>query len=390
MESSKNIKELFYIIFPQMKGKELKPDIISEYFSNLISSNSKDYFLINIHLYFYPSEKSSEKNSDINFWFEKYKISDCYTEFNFALDLLEILYKYLDNKDVNSAKNAIEKKVEKFEQYKNIDYYLLLTRGYFQDILVHIYSFFHKDIIYFKVMFSVDIKETDDLTNVETLENLFCGKTITKKEIKTHRYYIKMMKRLNDKINSLENQKDMNNVEKVSLLQEFNKRDTLINDNKKKINELAVKLNQIYVRDIIKYSIKYIYRVFYSQFGQKKEIKNKTYDQIIELKEIFKKPEFSKFDFLYEFLCAIEFGDLTILNQITHPALEIRNFDDIKLYIDNNKPYLNKVVAFLKGLPDISKYINLELTFYLNKKMLEEKISKNYDFNSIYNNIFSH
>jgi len=206
-------------------------------------------------------------------------------------------------------------------------------------------------------MFSVDIKETDDLTNVETLENLFCGKTITKKELETHRYYIKMMKRLNDKINSLENQKDMDNVEKVSLLQEFNKRDTLINDNKKKINELEVKLNQIYVRDIITYSIKYIYRVFYSKIGQKKEFKNKTYDQIIELKEILKKPEFSKFDFLYEFLCEIEFGDLAILNQITHPALEIRNFDDIKLYIDNNKPYLNKVIAFLKGLPDISKYI---------------------------------
>lgn len=81
---------------------------------------------------------------------------------------------------------------------------------------------------------------------------------------------------------------------------------------------------------------------------------------------------------------------MTTLNKASHPTLEKRKFEEIKNVIDNKQPYLDKVVTFLENLPDLNYYINLELTFYLNKQKLEEKISEKYNFNLIYNNYFSH
>ena len=61
-----------------------------------------------------------------------------------------------------------------------------------------------------------------------------------------------------------------------------------------------------------------------------------------------------------------------------------RNFDLIKSYVDNKKPYLNKVINFLKGLPGINDYINLEIDFYFNKDLLEEKINESFNFETLY------
>ena len=63
-----------------------------------------------------------------------------------------------------------------------------------------------------------------------------------------------------------------------------------------------------------------------------------------------KKPEFIKYEYLIEFLDSVEFGDLAKLNKVAHPPLKDRNFDNIRLYVDNQKNYLNKVIYFLKAL----------------------------------------
>ena len=73
-------------------------------------------------------------------------------------------------------------------------------------------------------------------------------------------------------------------------------------------------------------------------------------------------------------MCAIEFGDLANLNKATHPSIEKRKFEDIKKYVDNSNPYLDQLISFLKKLPDLSEYINLEVTFFLNKS---KKLKKN-------------
>lgn len=78
------------------------------------------------------------------------------------------------------------------------------------------------------------------------------------------------------------------------------------------------------------------------------------------------------------------------LNKATHPSIEKREFEDIKKYVDNSNPYLDQLISFLKKLPDLSEYINLEVTFFLYKSKLEEEIEKKYDFAAIYDTVFVH
>ena len=69
--------------------------------------------------------------------------------------------------------------------------------------------------------------------------------------------------------------------------------------------------------------------------------------------------------------------------------MEARNLDHIKKYIPDNNGDLERTVIFIKNLPDIAYYIKLEVDFYLNKSVLEQKISEKYDFNEIFNKIIS-
>lgn len=382
-ESPNEIKTLFNEIFPSMKGKRKTPDSLYEHFYQLSSLNKNDYIIKRILLYFYPSKKSKEANTDKKFWFEKYKSLSIYTEYNLAIDLLKILKSYKREKKVDFVFDEINKILIKFGKYKNLDYYMLLTNNVYSDTLVHIYSFFLRDIDYFKMVINVNIQENDDLTDQKTLEKIFCGKTISEKELKTHKYY-------KEKINSLEDKYNNQNNIIIQLLGKVNEMENKLNNNIIEMEEMKEKLNKIYVRDTIKYSIKYIYRVFYSQIENQNSFKKNVHEQILELKSILSKPQFSNLKFLYDFLDAVEFGDLTTLNKASHPTLEKRKFEEIKNVIDNKQPYLDKVVTFLENLPDLNYYINLELTFYLNKQKLEEKISEKYNFNLIYNNYFSH
>ena len=105
---------------------------------------------------------------------------------------------------------------------------------------------------------------------------------------------------------------------------------------KKDIDKINEKIDKIYLRDTIKYSIRYIYRMFYSTFGNKKFEYN-IYEEIKELKIILNKPEYKKtYGFLLNFIENISFGDLQELNRVSHPSLEARNLDHIKKYLPDN------------------------------------------------------
>ena len=142
------------------------------------------------------------------------------------------------------------------------------------------------------------------------------------------------------------------------------------------------------MRDIIKYSIKYIYRIFYSKYraNLNNEFKTNVYEEIKQLIKLLSDKLFSEFSFLKEFIDAIYFGDLMALNIVSHPSLDNRKIENIKKYVDNNKPYLDKVVQFLQDLPNLDNYINLEIKYYFSKDKLEEEVSKVYDFEEIYDN----
>ena len=76
-----------------------------------------------------------------------------------------------------------------------------------------------------------------------------------------------------------------------------------------------------------------------------------------------------------------------VLNKVSHPSLDDRKISDIMKYVDNRKPYLNKVVVFLENLPDLKNYINMEIKYYFSKDKLEKEVSKNYNFKEIYDKI---
>ena len=96
-----------------------------------------------------------------------------------------------------------------------------------------------------------------------------------------------------------------------------------------------------------------------------------------------------KNDYLLEFISAIGFGDLIMQNKVSHPSLQNRNFEIIKKYVDNNKPYLDKVLKFMEKLPNLAKHINLEIGSYFSKELLEKKIQENYEFTKIYDDVIT-
>ena len=201
----------------------------------------------------------------------------------------------------------------------------------------------------------VNVEKTDDLKDKKSLEKLFVNKTISKEELNFHKLYAPIINELQQKINVLEN--------KINEQKLINENQKVINDTQKNaIDELiqfkeeaSNKLEQIYLRDTIKYSIKYIYRMFYSKLSGifRLEFSYNIYEEIKQLKIILSNKSFTNFSYIKEFIEAVEFGDLMILNKVSHPSLADRKIKDIMKYVDNRKPYLNKVVEFLENLPDL-------------------------------------
>ena len=362
MTTENDMKKVFNELFSFLKGKEKTPLIIKKCFSEIMNLYPSDNLIKDINQYFYPSPLSQEQNNEKKFWFQKYENPQFYTELNYALDILTILKNYLANKDQKNAIKKIDKLKDNFKSYKNVNYYLYLTAAKNINYLKHLTAFFQKDSQYFQESYNIEINPNLDLTNSEYLEDLFCGITISERELQTYKEMNQMK----------QNMKELLDYKAWS---------------ETKIQEMDTKLEKIYIRDTLKYSIKYIYRLFYNKYLNNQEFKSNIYDEICSIKQILKKPEFIKYEYMIEFLDSVEFGDLAKLNKVAHPPLKDRNFDNIRLYVDNQKTYLNKVIYFLKSLPGINEYINLEIDFYANKDLLEEKINENFNFNTIYDEV---
>ena len=156
-----------------------------------------------------------------------------------------------------------------------------------------------------------------------------------------------------------------------------------------KIKEIDEQLEQIYLRDTIKYSIKYIYRLFFPKYGKNEKFQSNVHLEMQQLKEMLKNSELSQFKYLFDFMVAVQDFDLNSLNNKAHPFIKERDFDAIMKYIDNKKPYLKNVVDFLKKCPKLSEYINFEINNYLSKDDLEDKIKTQFDFDLFYDQIIS-
>lgn len=389
MESQQNIKALFKEIFPSLKGKEKTPAILKEAFLKLINDNNDDKIIFKIFCYFFPAKSSQEQNSSTEFWYEKYQSSEKYTEYNIALDILLILKDYLANKNEQKANDQIFQIIIKLGDYKNVNYYLLLTAKHAIDIFIHLLSFFIKDKDYFQKSLKVSISSNDDLTDPATMERLFCGKTFSKEELFTKKYCFLLLKNQTE-INK--NQEEINKKQ-LEINQKLNKEIKVLMDYtaelENKIKEIDEQLEQIYLRDTIEYSIKYIYRLFFQKYGKDEKFQSNVHLEMQQLKEMLKNSELSQFKYLFDFIVAVQDFDLNSLNNKAHPFIKERDFDAIMKYIDNKKPYLKNVVDFLKKCPKLSDYINFEVNNYLSKDDLEDKIKTQFDFDSFYNQVIS-
>ena len=161
-------------------------------------------------------------------------------------------------------------------------------------------------------------------------------------------------------------------------------------EKEKKIGEMNERLEQIDLRDTVKLSIRYLYKVFLSKFPSEVNFTEKIWEQIDEVKKILSKPEFKDFCFIPEFIDMITFDKLAHFNHIAHDSTKKkRNFKNIKKYMQKYSNFdLEKVTSFLENLPHINEFINLNLLFYLDQGKVDAEFQKTITYADIYKTIF--
>ena len=266
-----------------------------------------------VYYYFFPAYKKHAKNTVNEFWFEKFKTdNNNYNEFNYSIDLLINLKEYFKNKDEDSYFKESLEAVKRFSSYKNIDLFMLFTKDKFKELVCHISAYLTRDLNYFKQVFSIDINENDNFEDFQTLKKLFFEEVkyenFVKNEEKLNQLTEKVKKIKEDQLQKeknlaqiIEEYNDKNNqlIEKVKKIKEDqlqkeknlaqiieelknknNQTEKIINELKndkiksdaeiEKLNEDIEKINEkvdeIYLRDTMKYSIRYFERMFYSKY----------------------------------------------------------------------------------------------------------------------------
>ena len=158
----------------------------------------------------------------------------------------------------------------------------------------------------------------------------------------------------------------------------------------KKMNEITERLEKIDLRDTVKMSLRYLYKVLYSKYGNEMAKVTKILDQINEVAKILSKPEFKKFEFISKFIQVIDFDRLVLLNHVAHDSTkDNRNFSDIKKYLQTySNEDLEYVSKFLKELPFINYFINLNLMFYHAPEKIDQEFQKKKTYSEIYAEVF--
>lgn len=251
----------------------------SKKFIDLIG-NANDEIINYTFLYFFPYENSSEQNSTV-FWFEKYRDTKNYTEYNFSLDLLKLFGKYKESRSADEFYSGIKIIIEKFGEYKNIRYLINLVKLYANEFK-WIVAYLTKDYFYFGFLNEKnEITEINWINKVERNVNQTILPILVNSNIQ-----------LTQKVNEITEAKliqDRKITEMTNQKLQQDKKITEINNEKllleKKINEISSsflelrtknksfedRINKIELRDTIKITIKYLYYVLHAKFNFKKK-----------------------------------------------------------------------------------------------------------------------
>ena len=175
------------------------------------------------------------------------------------------------------------------------------------------------------------------------------------------------------------------NIEMDAKIQEL---DGKIINLEKQVNGMNERLNKIEIRDSLKMS-RYLYKVLFSKYPNEMRIETKIWNQIDEVQKMLSKSQFKRFQFISEFLDILKFHNLEHFNAAHDSLQDQRDFQNIKKYFQEySQKDLKPVVEFFEQLPQINKFINLNLLFFKEPEKIDEKFQENITYAEIYSKVF--
>ena len=372
-------------------GTPAKLDKYKDLFNNLIYNNMNDIIIFHIFLYFFPFDNCMEQNKDC-FWFENYRKEGVFTEYNFAIELLDIFDEYLKIKSTDLFKDHIKLVVEKLGDYKNVRNFVKLIPH--ENLFAWIVAYLTKDNKYFQLISdkqNIIPKEFQKDQWIINVGNILLEKTFN--------FYCLENARLIDKNNSIVNTIVLNDkrnqimIDKLleeihsikEKLDEVQKTNSSLENGLKDLQERVAKIE---LRDTIKLSMTYLYNILHYKFNSSEGKKDKYSDKLNEMLKILEDKKPRKFNLLKSFIEDIQFGVINKLNEEAHPVKK-RNLEDITKYLQSScNTSLREVVEFLKKLPNLDLFIELNVLYFKNPAKAENLFLEKQSYEKAYKDAF--
>jgi hypothetical protein len=372
-------------------GTPAKLDKYKDLFNNLIYNNMNDIIIFHIFLYFFPFDNCMEQNKDC-FWFENYRKEGVFTEYNFAIELLDIFDEYLKIKSTDLFKDHIKLVVEKLGDYKNVRNFVKLIPH--ENLFAWIVAYLTKDNKYFQLISdkqNIIPKEFQKDQWIINVGNILLEKTFN--------FYCLENARLIDKNNSIVNTIVLNDkrnqimIDKLleeihsikEKLDEVQKTNSSLENGLKDLQERVAKIE---LRDTIKLSMTYLYNILHYKFNSSEGKKDKYSDKLNEMLKILEDKKPRKYNLLKSFIKDIQFGVISKLNEEAHPVKK-RNLEDITKYLQSScNTSLREVVEFLKKLPNLDLFIELNVLYFKNPAKAENLFLEKQSYEKAYKDAF--
>ena len=372
-------------------GTPAKLDKYKDLFNNLIYNNMNDIIIFHIFLYFFPFDNCMEQNKDC-FWFENYRKEGVFTEYNFAIELLDIFDEYLKIKSTDLFKDHIKLVVEKLGDYKNVRNFVKLIPH--ENLFAWIVAYLTKDNKYFQLISDKQNIIPKEFQKDQWIINV--GHILLEK---TFNFYCLENARLIDKNNSIVNTIVLNDkrnqimIDKLleeihsikEKLDEVQKTNSSLENGLKDLQERVAKIE---LRDTIKLSMTYLYNILHYKFNSSEGKKDKYSDKLNEMLKILEDKKPRKFNLLKSFIEDIQFGVINKLNEEAHPVKK-RNLEDITKYLQSScNTSLREVVEFLKKLPNLDLFIELNVLYFKNPAKAENLFLEKQSYEKAYKDAF--
>ena len=348
--------------------------------------SSEDSAASTVLIYFFPENSSFEKNR-IEYWFMKYKNDLDYNEDSFAKDLLKCFIQYQISKDNLLFEMKVKEKIQQFKERKLISEFYFTVEKTKESINATI-AYIVKNPSYF--MLSYKIKVPPEKIQKHSL-------------IREIKHYFEMEKLRTDLQNGLDLIDQYSNLVKdlntavINLKEDKKKMEGTINtlikrqdETNEKLQNVTERLEQIDLRDTIKMSFRYLYKILYSKFPNDMENVTKIWDQIMQVNKILSEPQFQKYKFITKFIEVVDFNKLDPLNHATHDSSQAkRNFSSIKKFLQSySDDDLEVVSNFFENLPFINEFISLNLKYFFKPSKVDEEFQKSMTYSEIYAKVF--